>query len=201
MSREKRISTEVRILGEEALEHENSMAELVDALGEKYKLTTSMCKFLLHRLPLKSDAACARKIGINPTTVMNWKLGWGVRSDCNFKQAYEDFWEEASKTADATVKRLRVKAADKIETLLEGRKTTYNKEGEVVGQEDDYSAISRGIELAMRWNRDWSERSRDEVDAQQVSVRDAFFDLLRAEQEKKAAELTGRVIVKELPSG
>ena len=203
MSKEKNIALEVKILGEEALEHDNSIAELVDALGEKYKLTPSMRKFLLYRLPEKSDGATARKIGIRPTTVMNWKLGWNLPTNrpCDFKAAYDEFWEAASKTADMTVKRLRVKAADKIETLLEGRKTIYGKEGEVLGQEDDYSAISRGVELAMRWNRDWSEKSKDEVDAAQMTVRDAFFDLLRQEQEKKAAELAGRIVVKELPSG
>ena len=201
MAREKNIAMEVRILGEEALEQDSSIADLVDALGEKYKLTSSMRKFLLNRLPEKSDAACARKIGIVPTTVMNWKLGWNIRSDCDFKAAYEEFMLESKKAADAIVGRLRVKAAEKIETLLDGRKTIYGKEGDVLGQEDDYSAISRGVELAMRWNRDWSDKGKDEIDAQAVSVRDAFFDLLRAEQEKKAAELAGRVVVKELPSG
>ena len=201
MSKEKNIALELKILGDEAEEHENSLVELIDRLGEKHKLTKDMKRFLLNRLPEKSDAACARKVGLVPATVMNWKMGYSIRDNCTFKAAYDEFWEDASKTADQNVKRLRVKAAAKIETLLEGQKVIYSKEGDILGTEDDYSAISRGVELAMRWNGDWSDKGKDEIDAQQVTVREAFFDLPRAEQQKKAEELAGRVVVKEISNG
>ena len=201
MSKEQVIAPEVRLLGDEEMESENSLVSFVENLGEKYKLTKSMRLFFLNRLPLKSDAACARKIGISPHTVMDWKGGYNIRPDCGFRAAYDEFWEDAHRTADQTVKRLRVKAAEKIETLLDGKKTIYDKEGTLLGQEDDYSAISRGVELAMRWNRDWSDKGKDEIDAQQVTVREAFFDMLAQVQRDKAEELAGRVVVKELPNG
>lgn len=89
--------------------------EAVAAIAEKLmKLTPSQRAFLRLRFYFESDAACATRVGLAPSTIRQWKV-----KDARFNTAYEELLTQPLLHARAEFLMLTEKAVHMLGDLLD----------------------------------------------------------------------------------
>lgn len=167
--------------------------EIVDEMGEKYRLTEAMKRFLMWRLKFATDSKCAKAVGVSPDTVMRWKrndMAHGYKDPPDFKSAYAELMRRNRELAEKSMAMLGIRTVEVANELLNATKKTIipreGKSAEII-ETPDYENRYRGAQVVSNWMGEWGAKAPVQSSPVYVAILDGFNELIEA---KKRALLT-----------
>ena len=178
---------------ESLMQSANPIVKLVGKLTDKYMLTDKQQAFLLWRVQYRTDVQCATFIGINPTTLNDWKRNKGRLG--RFREAYEEWQQEIPTVAAEQMQSLMWKGVTRTDEMLDATRVTRGQDGKVLTEEPDWTARGKAIEIISRWNgKGWNESANTDADPRYLNTMNRFMDIIEKSKQENVIEGEVRVI-------